>query len=104
MKAMAVRFAFFVLGTVAAIAAVVFGSLRWREHRLMEQSKPIQVSLESYRVTHGYYPAALSRIGVVEKEDGPIYYSRESDSSYLLWFGTSLGESMRFHSSDRTWR
>jgi hypothetical protein len=70
MKAMIVRFALFVLLNVAAIMAVMFASLRWKEHRLMEQSGPIQASLESYRVTHGHYPDALSRIGWSRRKKG----------------------------------
>lgn len=86
-----------------ALGIIAFLLVPDREHRLMRQAEPIQVSLESYRQQHGYYPDSLSQIGLVEREEGPLYYHRESESSYILWFGTALGESMTFNSTDRKW-
>lgn len=70
----------------------------------MRQSEPIRASLENYRQQHGRYPTSLAEIGIVERDDGPIYYRRESESTYILWFGTTLGESKTYQSTDGRWR
>ena len=74
-----------------------------RELRLRRQAEPIQASLESYRLQKGRYPHSLSEIGIVERDEGPLYYQRKSESSYILWFGLSLGESKIFESTDGQW-
>jgi hypothetical protein len=76
---------------------------QWRQTELMRQSEPIHEALKAYHLKHGSYPDALDQIGIPSREEGPIYYQRES-SSYLLWFGTSLGESRTYHSSEGYWR
>ncbi len=92
--------------TLALVLATAlwWGSPWWRARQLMRQSVPIQTSLEAYRQQRARYPVSLSEIGIVEREEGPIYYRRESESAYILWFGTTLGESETYHSTDRHWR
>ena len=86
-----------------ALGVIAFLLVPDRAHRLMRQAEPIQASLESYRQQYGHYPDSISQIGLVEREEGPLYYQRESESSYILWFGTTLGESVTFNSTDRRW-
>ena len=88
---------------VAATIIAILVKPRWQEHKLMRESEPIQASLESYRQTHGQYPESLTQIGISGKLEGPIFYRQESRASYLLWFGTSLGESRTFDSTDHKW-
>lgn len=76
---------------------------QWRAMELMRQSEPIHEALKAYQQKHGSYPDALDQIGIPSREEGPIYYQREG-SSYLLWFGTRLGESRTNHSSEGYWR
>jgi hypothetical protein len=76
----------------------------WREWQLMRQSEPIQAALAEYCKQHGQYPESLAQVGISESLEGPLYYNRISDSLYTLHFGTSLGESRTFHSTDRRWR
>ena len=81
---------------------VVFATPGWRHHQLIRRSQPVLVALESYRQQHGAYPESLSAAKIQEPEE--LYYRREADGSYILWFGLQLGESMTFHSADHTWR
>jgi hypothetical protein len=89
---------------VAVFAAVLLLPQRWREHQLIRQSKSIMGAVERYHQHHGLYPASLAEAGITEIMEGPIYYQRESESSYRLWFGTHLGESRTFDSTERFWR
>lgn len=70
----------------------------------MRQSESIRVSLESYRQQQGHYPDSLDQVSIAERLDGPIYYERESESSYRLWFGTTLGESLTYSSTEGKWQ
>jgi hypothetical protein len=38
-----------------------------------------------------------------ETENGPIYYKKESDTEYVVWFGTQLGESVTYDSETKEW-
>lgn len=69
----------------------------------MRQSVPIHEALKAYHQKHRSYPEALDQIGIPSREEGPIYYQREG-GSYLLWFGTRLGESQTYRSQEGFWR
>jgi hypothetical protein len=43
-------------------------------------------------------------IGIEEKEEGPIYYRKESETKFVLWFGTILGESVTYNSDTKEWK
>jgi hypothetical protein len=91
------------LGITPLALAVAILWMSSYEARLIRQSKPIQVSLEAYKKQHGQYPTSFKDIGIVERDDGPIYYERKSGDSYILWFGMELGESVVFESTNQTW-
>ena len=59
--------------------------------------------IEDFRKEKGRLPVSLSEIGIEEKEEGPIYYDRKSETRYILWFGTSLGESVTYDSETKKW-
>ena len=86
---------------LASIILLVWLVPSWHRQQLIRQSVPVQQALEKYRQQHGSYPESLS----AAKISGPeaVYYQRQSDGSYILWFGLRLGESMTFHSTDQTW-
>lgn len=39
-------------------------------------------------------PETLSTAGIAEPDE--IYYRREADGTYVLWFGMQLGESVTY--------
>lgn len=85
------------------IVAALTIAPKWQQMELMRQSKPIHEALKAYNQKHRSYPDSLDQIGIPSREAGPIYYQREGDS-YLLWFGTRLGESRTYRSSEGYWR
>lgn len=70
----------------------------------MKQGNELVSKIEKFKSEKGRLPESLSEIGIVETESGPIYYKKESDSKYIVWFGTSLGESMTYDSDTKQWR
>lgn len=45
---------------------------------------------------------SLEDIGEKTSEEGPIYYEKRGDQ-YLIWFGTTLGESRIYDSKTGKW-
>lgn len=89
----------FVALFIAAGIVASYLSGRWRESRLTQQVEPIQAAVESYRQQHGIYPESLSAASIPEPEE--IFYQRQPDGTYILWFGMELGESVTFGPTDR---
>lgn len=100
--------ALFRLLLVASLTLLIFVAAlllapKWRQMELMRQSEPIHEALKAYHQKYGGYPESLDQIGIPSQEEGPIYYQHEG-SSYLLWFGTRLGESQTYRSHEGFWR
>jgi hypothetical protein len=59
--------------------------------------------IEKFRSDKGRLPNLLSEIGIVETESGPLYYRKESETKYIVWFGKELGESVTYDSETKKW-
>lgn len=71
--------------------------------KIAEGDKVI-IKIEKFRNETGRLPNSLTEIDISEKESGPIYYQKKSDSKYILWFGKELGESMVYDSETKEWK
>jgi len=60
--------------------------------------------IESYRVAHGHLPSIQSELGADATEQDRIYYEKCSETRYVVWFGTELGESMSYDSGSGVWK
>ncbi len=60
--------------------------------------------IENFKKDKGKLPEKLSEIGIEKKEDSPIHYKKESETKYILWFGTTLGESVTYNSDTKGWK
>jgi len=63
----------------------------------------IVLQIESLRRQNGHPPETLSEVRIPEAELDKFFYEKCSDSRYILWFGTKLGESMTYDSSLHSW-
>jgi hypothetical protein len=70
----------------------------------LQQGKTVVAKVENYKSKRDKLPNSLSEIGITETESGPIYYRKESESKYIVWFGKDLGESMTYDSDTKTWK
>ena len=59
--------------------------------------------IEEFRRIHGRLPNSLSEVAVEESESGPYYFCKSGDNNYILWYGTSLGESDSYNSQTKKW-
>ena len=74
-----------------------------REEKLIKKGNDLVSKIELYKKSKGVLPASLSDIGIEEKEEGPLYYQRKDSVKYMVWFGTSEGESKTYYSDSKKW-
>ena len=60
-------------------------------------------AIEQYRKQNGKLPASIAELGVKESEEGPAFYERKTDTRYVVWYGTTLGESRTYDSDLGHW-
>jgi len=65
-------------------------------------SDRIVARLENFKKSNGRLPNALSEIGVDDNESCPCY-CKTGDNSYIVWYGTTLGESDTYDSRTKKW-
>jgi hypothetical protein len=61
----------------------------------------VVAKVEQFRKSNGRLPNALSDIGTKEEESCPC--CKTGDDSYIVWYGTSLGESDAYDSRTKKW-
>jgi len=83
----------FVLGLVSCVS---------EKQKLGEE---IVVKVEKFNQVYGKLPESLDEIGIQVKSlsDPPVYYGKESNDHYTVWYGLSLGESMTYDSQTKRW-
>lgn len=94
---------FALLGSVVLIAIFVWVHYLGRDFVLQRQGNELIAKIEVYQKEHGEFPNSLTDMRLEEKEEGPLYYERDSTSTYRLWFGTGLGDSKMYYSDKKQW-
>ena len=77
-----------------------FSSCADNKQKLGEE---IITKIETYKKSNGHLPNQLKDIGIIEKEEGPIYYKRQNDTTYIIYYGLGLGESMVYNFKNKRW-
>ena len=68
-----------------------------------EYAKMIIRKVERFEIDNNRLPKNVYEIGVTEMEDSPAFYEKTSDSTFIVWYGLSLGESKTYHSETQEW-
>jgi hypothetical protein len=68
---------------------------------LLEKGNTVIEKIENFKSRNGYLPSNL--LDIKETEEGPIFYERKDSLNYIVYFGTSLGESMIYYSDSKKW-
>jgi hypothetical protein len=79
------------------------GFLHFRYASEISEGNRLVTRIDDFRKTTGRLPDSLSDLGIRETESSLLHYRRVSSNQYVIWFGTSLGESMQFDSQTRRW-
>ena len=91
-------------GVTICLAAVTFlwqptWLFHWRDFR---NGNEIISRVEAFRTSHGHLPESLQDVGMTDP-DLRVFYRKTNDSEYIVWFGTTLGESETYNSSTKKW-
>ena len=81
------------------VFAVSFLGCHYSEHKA---GKEIIARVEQFRNSTGRLPEAISDVGLKENESCPCY-CKTSNDSYIVWYGTTLGESDTYDSRTKKW-
>ena len=60
--------------------------------------------VEEYKSTNGQLPTDIAELGLEFELENEAYYEILTDSTYSVWYGTSLGVSMVYYSESKTWK
>ena len=76
-----------------------------KENGLIKEGNIIVQKVEAFNKQHQRLPNSLEEIGIAIKSetDPPLYYQKRDSLNYILWFGTSLGESKIYYSDSKKW-
>ena len=76
-----------------------------REQRLIKDGNILIEKIEEFKEVHGRLPETISDLGMVDIDRGlnTLYYNKINDSSYIVFFGQGLGESIIFNSDQMQW-
>jgi hypothetical protein len=90
------------LGIVGYMTLFAPDRIIWRGE--INNGNDIVRKIESYRQQHGRLPKSLADASVEDRDLDKFFYEGCSDTRYLVWFGTRLGESMTYDSASRDWK
>lgn len=73
--------------------------LHWRDFRT---GNKIISRVEAFRKSYGHLPETLRDVGITDP-DLRVFYQKTNDNDYIVWFGTTLGESETYDSHTKKW-
>lgn len=96
---------YYLIIIVLSIVCYLFFINGHRNRRLIENGNRIVSKIEEFKNKNGRLPISLDEIGVIEGDyaDAIYYLRQDSIGNYMLWFGTSLGESITYFSDRGDW-
>jgi len=70
---------------------------------LEKQGDELIKKIEDYKEESGKLPKTLEDLGIKETLDGPLFYVKCDSVNYMIYYGTTLGESMYYYSDTKEW-
>lgn len=68
-----------------------------------EYAEMLIEKVETFKINNNRLPKDVSELGLTEKMDSPAFYQIKSDSTYMIWYGLSVGESKVYRSATKKW-
>lgn len=73
-----------------------------RDNQLQGKAKFLIEQIENYESEFGEVPASLEDLDNVE-ESIELHYRKMDSQNFIIWYGTTLGESMIYYSDSEKW-
>lgn len=90
-----------VLGTILYRELLGPPDVVWRSE--IRKGNQLIAEIEAFQRERGRLPAELSEITNYAAAQDRLSYLRCGETRYIVWFGTTLGESMTYDSQSRNW-
>jgi len=71
-----------------------------RDRKLISRGNEIIQRIEAFKSNQKRLPNSLSEVGIGEEE---LFYNKYDSIHYIVWYGTSLGESVTYYSDSKKW-
>lgn len=71
---------------------------------LQAEGDALVQQVEEFKKRNSRLPESLGELGLKEDESGPVYYAKTDSSSYMVWYGTTLGSSRTWDSKVGVWK
>ncbi|MBL7472080.1 hypothetical protein [Robertkochia sediminum] len=68
-----------------------------------EYAEMLIEKIEKFKTKNNRLPKDVSELGLTEKMDSPAFYQIQTDSTYMVWYGLSVGESKVYRSATKKW-
>jgi hypothetical protein len=75
-----------------------------REEKLKREAGVLIAEVEAFQQKHARLPENVTELGREDKMEGPVYYQKNSDSSFWVSYGMAVGESMIYRSETGKWQ
>lgn len=95
------------ISILVVLALVVLGAFSFplgHSRKLKAQADVLVEKIELHRKTRGILPQSIEDVGLRSALDGRVYYRKESENHYVVWYGKELGESATYDSSAKIWK
>ena len=63
----------------------------------------IYLKVIQYQKTNGHLPDKLNDLGIEDKTEGLVYYQKQTDSTFIIYYGGGLGESIVYDPKTKKW-
>lgn len=73
------------------------------EKERQEYAEMIIQKAEKFKAEVGRLPKDGTEIGLKELENSPAVYQRTTESTYIVWYLTTFGETKIYRSATKTW-
>lgn len=68
-----------------------------------EYAEMLIENIETFKTKYNRLPKDVSELRLTEKMDSPAFYQIQTDSTYMVWYGLSVGESKVYRSATKKW-
>ena len=68
-----------------------------------EYAEMLIEKVETFKRGNNRLPKNVSELGLTEKMDSPAFLEIQTDSTYMVWYGLSVGESKVYRSETKKW-
>ncbi|CAM1371628.1 conserved hypothetical protein [Tenacibaculum litopenaei] len=74
------------------------------KNNLESEGNAIISKIEIFKISNNRLPNSMSELGIKEEMMDLFYYEKNDiTNSYLVWYGTILGESVTYDSTTKKW-